>query len=138
MLRVGVGEAQAAVEIALMPDVLGLARERLLVTAVGEDCGVGGLGGALVGRIVVGGTFVFVGRLGEVLALVEDFREQEVGLGAVGLVREVGEELAVPARRELVIGALAVALRLGVEVLREITVWCSSRGLRSQNGWSMP
>ena len=120
MFRIGIREAQPAVHIRLMPFVARDAFERLLVLAVGEQRRIAGLCRMLVHRIGVGRALVFGGRSREVPALEQDLREQEVRVRAVGILGEERQVLPVPVRGFPVVADLAVLLRLGMVVLREI------------------
>ena len=120
MLRERVGKLQAAVEVAIMPVGPGLPGDRLLMLAVRENRSIAGLCRTLVRRVLVGRALVFDRGRVEILALEQDFREQEVGVRGIRLAREKRQVLAVVAGGLLVIGALAVALRLGVIVLGQV------------------
>ena len=122
MLRVGGGKAQSAVDIALMPgDFLSALAQSGFVLTVSEQRCISSLAGVFVQRIFIGRALVLDRRLTEVLTFEQNLGQQEIGVGAVRLTREVVQVLSIPARRFLVIRTLTVLLRLGVIVLREVS-----------------
>ena len=120
MFGVGVSETQAAVDVLLVPRRSLGTLQRLLVLLVGKQCRVPRLRRLLMHRIGVSRTFVLGLRFRIVLALEQDLCQQEVGVRGILLAREIGQVLAIPARRLPIVAALTPLLRLGVVVLCQV------------------
>src|SRR5688572_4734787 len=87
---------------------------------MGEQRGVAGVGALVVHRITVGGLLVLDRGLLELRVLEQQLAQQEVVARGVGLAREAGDDVAVPANRFLVVAAGLGLLRAGVIVAREL------------------
>ena len=92
----------------------------LCLALVAHERGVTRLRRLVVERIGVCRALVLGRRRAEFPALEQRLGEQVVGLCRLRVVREGLQELAVPARRLVVVRLLLRALRLGVVVLREV------------------
>ena len=70
--------------------------------------------------IFIGRTFVFNGRSRIILAFIQDFSQQEVGVGGIRLSRKIRHVFSVPVGSLLVVRLPGVFLRPGVGVLCQV------------------